>query len=79
MHAQDTDEGMVIQALTDVNIFDSLLTNLIGHWQPNSGRYIMGRRNWCGVWWDQKSQNLIFDIRVETQKGIGEIVGSVQV
>jgi len=35
----------------------------------------MGRRNWCSIRWDQKTGELSFDIRVETQKGLGETVG----
>lgn len=40
-------------------------------------KYIMGRRNWCAVKWDSASGDLVFDIRVEKQKGYGETVGYV--
>jgi hypothetical protein len=38
-------------------------------------KFIMGRRNWCAVWWDRNSGELVFDIRVEKEKGVGESVG----
>ncbi|KZT74001.1 hypothetical protein DAEQUDRAFT_720843 [Daedalea quercina L-15889] len=38
--------------------------------QPAKSKFIMGRRNWCAVLWDNNG-NLIFDIRVEIEKGIG--------
>ena len=34
----------------------------------------MGRRNWCSIRWDEKNGELLFDIRVERQKGLGETV-----
>ncbi|KIJ68942.1 hypothetical protein HYDPIDRAFT_80069 [Hydnomerulius pinastri MD-312] len=40
-------------------------------------KYIMGRRNWCAVWWDTNTGELVFDIRVEKEKGLGESVGYV--
>ena len=40
-------------------------------------KYIMGRRNWCGVRWDPASGDLVFDIRVEKDKGHGQTVGCV--
>ena len=40
-------------------------------------KFIMGRRNWCQVDWDQQTGELNFDIRVEKEKGLGETVGSV--
>jgi hypothetical protein len=35
----------------------------------------MGRRNWCSVTLKQTSGDLLFDIRVEKEKGHGETVG----
>lgn len=35
----------------------------------------MGRRNWCSVSLKQPSGDLLFDIRVEKEKGHGETVG----
>jgi hypothetical protein len=40
-------------------------------------KYIMGRRNWCAVDWDPASGDLVFDIRVEKEKGYGHTVGYV--
>ena len=40
-------------------------------------KYIMGRRNWCSVVWEPSSGSLVFDIRVEKEKGYGETVGCV--
>jgi hypothetical protein len=37
----------------------------------------MGRRNWCSVQWDEPTCDLIFDIRVEKEKGVGKTVGYV--
>jgi hypothetical protein len=37
----------------------------------------MGRRNWCAVRWDFNTGELVFDIRVEKEKGFGESVGYV--
>jgi hypothetical protein len=34
----------------------------------------MGQRNWCGVNWDQRTGELVFNIRVEKEKGIGTTV-----
>lgn len=40
-------------------------------------KYIMGRRNWCSAKWDPRTGGLVFDIRVEKQKGVGQTVGCV--
>lgn len=37
----------------------------------------MGRRNWCSVKFDPASGDLVFDIRVEREKGYGDTVGYV--
>lgn len=42
-----------------------------------NNKYIMGRRNWCAVWWEPNSGEMVFDIRVEKAKGLGESVGYV--
>ncbi|KAJ3537495.1 hypothetical protein NM688_g6678 [Phlebia brevispora] len=63
LHHLHTDETMVPIFVTD----------------PKGGapksKYIMGKRNWCGVEWDPSSGDLVFDIQVEKQKGYGETVG----
>lgn len=38
-------------------------------------KYIMGRRNWCAVRWDSRTGEMIFDLRVEKEKGLGTSVG----
>ncbi|KAI0695432.1 hypothetical protein C8T65DRAFT_744000 [Cerioporus squamosus] len=40
-------------------------------------KYIMGRRNWCSVTWDPQTGDLVWDIRVEIQKGNGQTSGYV--
>jgi hypothetical protein len=42
--------------------------------KPKS-QYIMGRRNWCSISLKQPSGDLLFDMRVEKEKGHGETVG----
>ena len=37
----------------------------------------MGRRNWCSVKWDPQNGDLVWDIRVEIQKGNGQTSGCV--
>jgi len=44
--------------------------------KPKS-HYIMGRRNWCCITLKQPSNDLLFDIRVEKEKGHGDTVGYV--
>ncbi|KAF8557334.1 hypothetical protein OG21DRAFT_1475599 [Imleria badia] len=41
----------------------------------DKNKVIMGRRNWCAVWWNRNSGEMVFDIRVEKGKGLGESVG----
>ncbi|KAF8626225.1 hypothetical protein AX15_004912 [Amanita polypyramis BW_CC] len=40
-------------------------------------KHIMGRRNWCQITWESSTGELIFDLRVEKEKGIGTTVGYV--
>lgn len=35
----------------------------------------MGQRNWCSVKYKESTGELIFDIRVETEKGCGQTHG----
>lgn len=63
LHHMDTDESMLPVFSVDTN-----------GGQPKS-KYIMGRRNWCSVTWDSMSGDLVFDIRVEKDKGHGHTVG----
>lgn len=41
---------------------------------PHS-KFVMGRRNWCSVQFDNNTGDLRFDIRVEKEKGVGVTVG----
>jgi len=65
MHHIETDESMIA-------IFDK---------EPNGTarkqKFIMGRRNWCSAYWDEMTGELIFDIRVEKEKGHGETEGYI--
>ncbi|KAI0781344.1 hypothetical protein BD413DRAFT_27799 [Trametes elegans] len=44
---------------------------------PPKSKYIMGRRNWCSVNWDRASGDLVWDVRIEIQKGNGQTTGYV--
>ncbi len=83
LHHVDTDEEMVSptdsakywgtrsQSLAaQVPLFDKDTDGS----KPKS-RYVMGRRNWCCITLKQPSGDMLFDIRVEKQKGHGETVG----
>ncbi|PCH38463.1 hypothetical protein WOLCODRAFT_66563 [Wolfiporia cocos MD-104 SS10] len=65
LHHLYTDESMIPLFDKDTN------------GQPPKSKYIMGRRNWCAVQWDHKTGDLMFDIRVEIEKGNGRTVGYV--
>ncbi|GJJ11970.1 hypothetical protein Clacol_006208 [Clathrus columnatus] len=62
MHYTDTDECMVPLFERDVN------------GSAPKSRFIMGRRNWCQVQYDEVTGGLDFRIRVEREKGIGATV-----
>lgn len=40
-------------------------------------KFIMGRRNWCSMEYDVQSGSMIFDMRIEREKGHGATVGCV--
>ncbi|KAF8894700.1 hypothetical protein BD779DRAFT_1502479 [Infundibulicybe gibba] len=63
LHHMETDETMMPVFLKDTN------------GTPRKQKFIMGRRNWCQVEWESATGDLIFDIRVEKEKGLGETVG----
>jgi len=63
LHSIDTDETMVPLFLKETN------------GQSRKQKFIMGKRNWCSVDWEKETGELIFDIRVEIQKGHGITVG----
>jgi hypothetical protein len=37
----------------------------------------MGKRNWCQVDWNPQNGELVFDLRIEKEKGVGTTVGYV--
>ena len=45
--------------------------------QPRKQKFIMGKRNWCRVEWDEQTGEVEFDIRVEREKGCGVTTGWV--
>ncbi|KAG8739041.1 hypothetical protein FRC10_006236 [Ceratobasidium sp. 414] len=45
--------------------------------QPLKYKHIMGRRNYTSVDLDERTGDLVFDIRVEVSKGVGRTVGYV--
>ncbi|QRV86604.1 transcription factor btf3 [Ceratobasidium sp. AG-Ba] len=62
MHYVDTDESML-------PLFQNDTTG-----QPLKQKFIMGRRNYTSVDLDQRTGDLVFDIRVEESKGAGRTV-----
>lgn len=63
LHHMQTDESMIPLFDKDPN------------GQPAKSKYIMGRRNWCAVHWNPSTGDLVFDIRVEVEKGVGRTIG----
>lgn len=63
LHHAETDESMIPLFTTDTDGSS-----------PHS-KYVMGRRNWCSVQFDNNTGDLRFDIRVEKEKGVGVTVG----
>ncbi|GBE82620.1 Uncharacterized protein SCP_0410050 [Sparassis crispa] len=63
LHYVDTDETMVPVFERDAN------------GAPTKSKYIMGRRNYCIVNWESASGDLIFELRIEKNKGMGETTG----
>jgi len=63
MHHEQTDETMI--ALFEKDPDGS----------SRKQKYIMGRRNYCITTWDEVTGDLVFTIRVEKEKGVGQTVG----
>ncbi|CCM03699.1 uncharacterized protein FIBRA_05845 [Fibroporia radiculosa] len=63
LHHLQTDETMIPLFDKDTN------------GQSPKSKYIMGRRNWCAVRSDRGTGELVFNIRVEIEKGGGRTVG----
>ncbi|KAJ7905339.1 hypothetical protein B0H14DRAFT_3078826 [Mycena olivaceomarginata] len=61
MHHNETDETMIPIFTTETN------------GKPRKQKFIMGRRNWCQV--NYEDDEWVFDIRVEKEKGMGQTVG----
>ncbi|KAJ7046626.1 hypothetical protein C8F04DRAFT_1307530, partial [Mycena alexandri] len=61
LHHLDTDETMIPLFKTETN------------GKPRKQKFIMGRRNWCQV--DYDDGDWIFEIHVEREKGMGQTVG----
>jgi len=61
MHHSETDETMIPVFTTETN------------GKPRKQKFIMGRRNWCQV--NYENHEWVFEIRVEKEKGMGETVG----
>ncbi|KAJ7752003.1 hypothetical protein B0H16DRAFT_1663119 [Mycena metata] len=61
LHHLDTDETMIPIFKTDTND------------KPRKQKFIMGRRNWCQV--DYDDGEWVFEIHVEREKGMGQTVG----
>ncbi|KAK7054953.1 hypothetical protein VNI00_003416 [Paramarasmius palmivorus] len=63
MHHVETDEVMLPVFNTETD------------GSPRKQKFIMGQRNWCLTSWDESTGDLIFDIRVEIEKGCGRTIG----
>jgi hypothetical protein len=63
LHSIETDETMVPLFSTETD------------GQSRKQKFIMGKRNWCTVDWGEMTRELVFDIRVEKEKGCGKTVG----
>ncbi|KAJ6630651.1 hypothetical protein B0H10DRAFT_1982192 [Mycena sp. CBHHK59/15] len=61
IHHIDTDETMIPVFAKETN------------GKPRKQKFVMGRRNWCQVNWD--NGDWVFEIRVEKEKGMGQTVG----
>ena len=84
LHHEQTDETMVrASCLYDLDVARSYPSLQIPIFERDpdgsspKSKYIMGRRNWCAAQWDALSGDLVFDIRVEKDKGCGQTVGCV--
>ncbi|KAI6117739.1 hypothetical protein EDD16DRAFT_1885290 [Pisolithus croceorrhizus] len=71
LHYAQTDETMV----TGHSNVCQLFTHEPDGTVRSKNKYIMGRRNWCAVRWDGRTGEVMFDLRVETEKGLGTSVG----
>ncbi|KAH6919031.1 plasma membrane protein [Coprinopsis sp. MPI-PUGE-AT-0042] len=65
LHHIDTDESMLPIFTQDPS------------GAPRKQKYVMGRRNWCRIERDVVTDAMVFDIRVEREKGYGATVGYI--
>ncbi|KAH7922819.1 hypothetical protein BV22DRAFT_1069793 [Leucogyrophana mollusca] len=63
MHYAETDETMI-----------PLFSHEPDGTPRKQNKFVMGRRNWCAAWWDSQTGEMVFDIRVEKEKGMGDSV-----
>jgi hypothetical protein len=85
MHYCDTDETMVgVQAAEELHILahercclQLPLFERDEYGTASKSKYIMGKRNWTAVAMDEASTDLVFDIRVEYERGNGVTTGYV--
>ena len=84
LHHEQTDETMVrASCLYHLDVARSYPPPQIPIFERDpdgsspKSKYIMGRRNWCSVKWDPQNGDLVWDIRVEIQKGNGQTSGCV--
>ena len=81
LHRNDTDETMVCPVfirLTDTQVFNSTQIPLFQkdtNESPCGTKYVMARRNWCKVELNTQTGELVFDIRIEKEKGCGVTKG----
>ena len=87
LHTIETDETMVCFLFLSVRRQSLFFTRSLRSQQPifekeptgqpRKQKYIMGKRNWCRVEWDEQNGEVEFDIRVEREKGCGVTTGWV--
>ena len=81
LHHGETDESMVRHSLAPFQLamiawrFQIPVFDKETNGSNRKQKYIMGARNWTSVDFDHTTGDLIFDIRVEKERGCGETVG----
>lgn len=82
MHYCDTDETMVRRLLPlttrhvrSYSVEKVALFDKNDDGSPCKGKHIIGKRNWTSVLYDVLSGDLVFDIRVELERGAGVTTG----
>lgn len=82
LHHIETDESMVRPFIGSmfVNVKDIGSQIPLFDVEPHDGskrsqKFIMGKRNWCGVRWDGQTGDLVFTLFIEKEKGGGQTKG----